>query len=184
MNVLIVDDSRFVCLMNQRALVKAGFEVLSAADGEEGLCLAIEHKPDLVVLDMMLPKLSGPDVLQALRKDPRTADLIPVMVPTSLPQRNAQKLVSEGATSYFEKSGLNLDQGSGFFVDAVQKCSPKPKRPAAEISAGENITETLRRNSPRVRVIDFIVCHERPRLLRPRYSHATRRQLRRCSCCG
>jgi len=70
MNVLIVDDSRFLRLMNERALLKAGFEVLSAADGEEGLRLAIEHKPALVVLDMMLPKLSGPDVLRALRKDP------------------------------------------------------------------------------------------------------------------
>ncbi len=60
MNVLIVDDSRFLRLMNERALVKAGFDVLSAADGEEGLRLAIEHKPDLVILDMMLPKLSGP----------------------------------------------------------------------------------------------------------------------------
>ncbi len=70
MSVLIVDDSRFLRLMNERALLKAGFEVLSAADGEEGLRLAIEHKPDLVVLDMMLPKLSGPDVLRALRKDP------------------------------------------------------------------------------------------------------------------
>ncbi len=70
MSVLIVDDSRFLRLMNERALLEAGFEVLSAADGEEGLRLAIEHKPDLVVLDMMLPKLSGPDVLRALRKDP------------------------------------------------------------------------------------------------------------------
>jgi len=126
MSVLIVDDSRFLRLMNERALLKAGFEVLSAADGEEGLRLAIEHKPALVVLDMMLPKLSGPDVLRALRKDPGTA-LTPVMVLTRLPQRNAQKLVSEGATSYFEKSGLNLDQGSGFFVDAVQRMLSKAK---------------------------------------------------------
>jgi len=102
MNVLIVDDSRFLRLMNERALVKAGFDVLSAADGEEGLRLAIEHKPDLVVLDMMLPKLSGLDVLRVLRKDPGTAS-IPVMVLTSLPQCNAQKLVSEGATSLFRK---------------------------------------------------------------------------------
>ena len=53
------------------------------------LCESIEHKPDLVVLDMMLPKLSGPDVLRALRKGPGTAS-IPVMVLTSLPQGNAQ----------------------------------------------------------------------------------------------
>jgi DNA-binding response OmpR family regulator len=71
-------------------------------NGEEGLRLAGEHKPDLIVLDMMLPKLPGQDVLRALRKDTGTAALS-VMVLTSLPQSNEDKLVNEGATSYFVK---------------------------------------------------------------------------------
>ena len=60
MKILIVDDSRLLRISNERTLMKAGYEVITAADGEEGLRLAIESKPDLVVLDMMLPKLSGP----------------------------------------------------------------------------------------------------------------------------
>lgn len=120
MKVLIVDDSRFLRMANERALAKAGHVVITASDGEEGLRLAQERKPDLVVLDMMLPKLSGPEVLRALRKDAGTA-AIPVMVLTSLPQCNEQKLMGEGATAYFAKSELMLDKGSGMFVETVEK---------------------------------------------------------------
>jgi CheY-like chemotaxis protein len=69
---------------------------------------------------MMLPKLSGPDVLHALRKNSDTAR-VPVMVLTSLPQANEQRLISEGASAYFEKSLLTLDKGSGHFVEAVER---------------------------------------------------------------
>ena len=86
LKILIVDDSRFLCMTNERALVKVGHQVITASDGEEGLRLAIEHKPDLVVLDMLLPRLSGPEVLRAMRKDAATSS-IPVMVLTSLPAR-------------------------------------------------------------------------------------------------
>ena len=104
MNILIVNDSRLLRLSNERALVKAGHHVVAAEDGEQGLRLALEHKPDLV-LDMMLPKLSGPEVLRALRQNPDTAS-IPVLVLSGLPQCNENKLISEGATAYFQKSGL------------------------------------------------------------------------------
>lgn len=124
LNILIVDDSRFFRLANDRALIRAGHQVITAGDGEEGLRLAREHTPDLIVLDMMLPKLTGTSVLKALRKDPQTS-AIPVMVLTSLPQSNERKLLSEGATSYFEKSELMLDKESGIFVEQVQKMFSK-----------------------------------------------------------
>jgi DNA-binding response OmpR family regulator len=62
MNILIIDDSRFLRMANERALTRVGHNVVCASDGEEGLRLALERKPDLVVLDMPLPKVSGPDV--------------------------------------------------------------------------------------------------------------------------
>jgi DNA-binding response OmpR family regulator len=120
MKILLIDDSRFLRISNERALTRAGHQVTTASDGEEGLRLAIDQRPDLIVLDMMLPKLSGPDVLHALRKSPATAD-IPVMVLTSLPQSNEGRLITEGATAYFEKSLLTLDKGSTQFVEAVEK---------------------------------------------------------------
>ena len=130
MNILLVDDSRFLRLANERALMKAGHNVISASDGDEGLRLARERKPDLVVLDMMLPKLSGPDVLRAIRKDPATSS-IPVMVLTSLPQCNEEKLLGEGATAYFEKSLLTVDRGSAPFVQAVEHLLAKSAKAKA-----------------------------------------------------
>jgi CheY-like chemotaxis protein len=130
MKVLIVEDSRFLRLATERALVRAGHVVITASDGEEGLRRAQESKPDLMVLDMLLPKLSGPDVLRALRQDPTTAS-IPVMVLTSLPQTNEQKLLGEGATAYFAKSELMLDKGTGLFEEKVEKMLLKAKAAAA-----------------------------------------------------
>jgi len=85
MNVLIVEDSRFLRISNERALQKAGYEGITAADGE-GLRLALERKPDLVILDLMLPKLPGYEVLRELRKRPETATM-PVMIVSSLLSR-------------------------------------------------------------------------------------------------
>jgi adenylate cyclase len=130
LNILIVEDSRFLRMASERALIKVGHQVISAADGEDGLRLAREGTPDLIVLDMMLPKLSGPSVLRALRMDPQTAS-IPVMVMTSLPKTNEGKLVRDGATSYFEKSELMLHKGSTVFVEEVEKMFSKAEAAGA-----------------------------------------------------
>ena len=133
MNILIVDDSRFLRLANERALTKAGHNVICASDGDEGLRLAIERQPDLIVLDMLLPKISGPDVLRAIRANTDTAKT-PVMVLTSLPQANEDKLLKEGATAYFEKSLLTIDKESAPFVEAVEKLLARAAR--AKTAAG------------------------------------------------
>ncbi|HEY1800543.1 MAG TPA: response regulator [Terriglobales bacterium] len=124
MTILVVDDSRFLRITNERALQKAGFDVIGAADGEEGLKMARERLPDLILLDMMLPKLSGPEVLKALRSDSATSK-IPVMVLTSLSQANEEKLKSEGATEYFEKGTLSLDKSPDRLIEAVKRMLPK-----------------------------------------------------------
>jgi two-component system, OmpR family, alkaline phosphatase synthesis response regulator PhoP len=119
MKILIVDDSRLLPIANERTLMRAGYEVITAADGEEGLRLALETKPDLIVLDMMLPKLSGQEVLRQLRLNPASAST-PVIVLTSLSQSNREKLISEGASLYFEKSLLRMENGSGPLLDAIE----------------------------------------------------------------
>lgn len=134
MKILIVDDSRLLRIANERTLVRAGYEVITAADGEEGLRLALESNPDLVVLDMMLPKLSGPEVLRELRRNPSSA-LIPVIVLTSLPQSNRQKLMGEGASLYFEKSLLRLENGSGPLLEAIETLLARRQGKAAAAPA-------------------------------------------------
>jgi DNA-binding response OmpR family regulator len=120
MKILIIEDSRLLRTTTERALMRAGYEVITAIDGEQGLRLALESRPDLVVLDMMLPKLSGQEVLQRLRLN-ASSKYIPVIVLTSLSQSNRQKLLSEGASLYFEKSLVSADNGSRPLLDAIEK---------------------------------------------------------------
>ena len=117
--VLLIDDSKFMRRANELAVSKSGYGVLIAADGEEGLRVAHDKVPDVIVLDMMLPKISGPQLLQALKQDPRTAG-IPVIVLSSLPQSNEAKLKSEGAAAYFEKARLGVETGSNGLVRAIE----------------------------------------------------------------
>jgi CheY-like chemotaxis protein len=120
LTVLLIDDSKFLRKTNQMSLGGAGYSVLVAGDGEEGLRIAREKLPDVIVLDMMLPKLSGPELLQALKLTAATAK-IPVIVLSSLAQSNASKLISEGAAAYFEKSKLGLENGSAELIQAIGK---------------------------------------------------------------
>jgi diguanylate cyclase len=106
--VLVVDDSRFFRTATERALVKAGYGVISAADGEEAVRVAREKLPSLILLDMLLPKIDGPGVLRQLKNEPSTAN-IPVLVLTALSQRNEEKLVKDGAAGFLEKDQLTKD---------------------------------------------------------------------------
>lgn len=109
--VLLVEDNQVQRLANERLLHKAGYEVLYAKDGEEALCVTREKIPDLVLLDMLLPKLGGREVILAMKQDPRTAE-IPVLVCSGLPQANEVKLREEGAAGYFAKARL-VDEPGG-----------------------------------------------------------------------
>lgn len=120
MKILIIEDSRLLRITTERMLTRAGYEVITAIDGEQGLRLAVESNPDLVVLDMMLPKLSGQEVLQRLRLNASSTST-PVIVLTSLSESNRQKLLSEGASLYFEKSLVGVDNGSRLLLDAIEK---------------------------------------------------------------
>lgn len=116
--VLLVDDSKFLRLATERALARAGYEVCSAMDGERALEIAREKKPDVILLDMLLPKMTGPDVLKALKKDPATAG-IAVVVLTGLSQKNAVRLQHDGACAFLEKSQLGLDKGCEALLAAL-----------------------------------------------------------------
>jgi CheY-like chemotaxis protein len=118
--VLLVDDSKFLRMANECVLCKAGYQVSTAADGEEALRVANDKLPDIILLDMMLPKISGPEVLKTLKANPATKD-IPVIVLTSLSQKNEEKLLHEGAAAYFEKSTLELDKNSNRLAAAIEK---------------------------------------------------------------
>jgi len=78
-SVLVIEDCEFVREMMQYVLEESGMQVVTADDGEQGLKLAALDVPDFIVMDWMMPKLTGHEVLDRLKKDPRTRD-IPVIV--------------------------------------------------------------------------------------------------------
>jgi CheY-like chemotaxis protein len=120
MKILLVDDSKFLRLAMGRALTRAGYEMSFAGDGDEALLMAAEKLPDLILLDMMLPKMSGLEVLKALKKEPAT-EAIPVVVLTGLAQTNAERLRGDGAFAFLTKTDLALDQGALPLLAALKK---------------------------------------------------------------
>lgn len=124
MKILLIDDSRFMRLANQRALTHAGHEVIGRDDGEQGLEVAIQIQPDLILLDMMLPKLSGPEVLKALKENPRTR-YIPVIVLSALSDKNKERLMREGAADFIEKSDDMMADDSIELVRMIEKFALK-----------------------------------------------------------
>jgi CheY-like chemotaxis protein len=120
MKILLIEDSRFLRAAIERSLVKAGHEVTGMADGREALQAARSTNPAIILLDMMLPGLDGPGVLQALKQDASTSH-IPVIVLTGLSQKNEAKLIKAGAAAYIEKSSLDLEKHPDAMVQAVAR---------------------------------------------------------------
>jgi DNA-binding response OmpR family regulator len=119
MKILLIEDSKFQRIANERALVKAGYGVIHAGDGEQGLRVARESIPDLILLDMMLPKLSGLDVLRALKGDVLVKH-IPVIVLSGLGQANEAKLMTEGAAAFVMKSEKSFENDSLLLIRTVE----------------------------------------------------------------
>jgi len=126
MKILLIEDSKFQRIANQRALSKAGYEVIQAEDGEEGLRVARENIPDLILLDMMLPKISGLEVLRILKLEPLIKH-IPVIVLTGLGQGNEAKLLQDGAAAFLLKSEKSLENNSLLLIQTVDGVLRKTK---------------------------------------------------------
>lgn len=108
--ILLVEDSKPLRRENESVLHKAGYEVVTAEDGETAVRMAHEENPDLILLDMILPKMSGPEVLRHLKADSATT-AIPIVVLSSLSEKNRQKLIEAGAEDYLEKGELMPGHG-------------------------------------------------------------------------
>ena len=105
LTILVVDDSIHLQIAFKKVLSSSGYRVELASDGEEGLRLALSTRPDVILLDMMLPKLGGVEVLLALKANRVTAK-IPVIALSGLPMSNEARLRRDGAIKYLQKSNL------------------------------------------------------------------------------
>lgn len=109
-NVLIVEDDKAIRRSLEFGLKGEDFNIKVAGDGEEGLAIARAEKPDLILLDVILPKVSGLDVLKQLKEDPDAAD-IPVVIFSNLSQDlDIQRAKDLGAMDYFVKSDISLSE--------------------------------------------------------------------------
>jgi len=130
--ILIIDDSRFLVQAYSRTLRDAGYRVLTASDGQSGIAVARKENPNLIVLDILMPGLSGVDVLRSLKSTPSTSD-IPILVISSLTERNADKLIQEGATAYCEKNSLTSENMEAA-IDRILRSRWAVPRPSYAIS--------------------------------------------------
>jgi CheY-like chemotaxis protein len=106
--ILIIEDEPTLQKTLSAALTDAGYEIKNALDGEIGLKLARELKPNLILLDLILPKLDGFEVLDELKKDDSTKD-IPVIILTNLESTpDIERALALGATSYLVKANYDL----------------------------------------------------------------------------
>jgi DNA-binding response OmpR family regulator len=106
--ILLAEDDRFLRKAAETALKRQGFTVLAAVDGEEALRMARADAPDLILLDLIMPKLQGFEVLRALKADAATA-ATPVIILSNLGQESDVKQAMEaGAAGYFVKANLSL----------------------------------------------------------------------------
>jgi len=112
----------------QRALTRAGYTVHTTDHGEAGLCAARETLPDLIVLDLVLPTISGLEVLKELKGDAITKN-IPVIVLAALSEPTKEELLNAGAAACVEKSDKLLDNDSVALIHTVTLVLRKAKAP-------------------------------------------------------
>jgi CheY-like chemotaxis protein len=114
--VLVAEDDRYLRRAAEARLRQQGFNVLTAADGEEALRVAQAELPDLILLDLIMPKLQGFEVLRALKGSESTAR-IPVIILSNLSQDSDRaQCLQDGAAAYLVKANLSLQD----LIRAVQ----------------------------------------------------------------
>ncbi len=128
--MLVEDDDNLREIYGAR-LMAEGYDIVSAKDGEEALALAVKEKPDLIISDVMMPRISGFDMLDILRNAPETKDTKVIMM-TALSQAEDKSRADKlGADRYLVKSQVTLED----VANVVHEVLEGPQAPAAEPAA-------------------------------------------------
>lgn len=101
--VLVCDDEPYIVESVSYVVRKAGFEVVVAEDGEEALEMGRKEKPDLIFLDIMMPKVTGYEVCRQLKEDPATRDTYIVMLTARGQEEDERKALDMGADEFMTK---------------------------------------------------------------------------------
>ncbi len=114
--ILLVEDDTTLANVYKDRLELEGFEVTIVSNGEDALPVALKLKPDLVLLDAMMPKISGFDVLGILRKDPVMANVRVIMLTALSQEKDKQRAQELGANEFLVKSQVVI----GDVVDRIK----------------------------------------------------------------
>lgn len=128
--VLLVDDDVTLLDMYKERLIAAGYEIITASNGEEALSKAVETIPHVILMDVMMPKVNGFDALNILKDTKETKD-IPVIILTALTQdTHRQKGMSDGASDYAVKSEVMPKE----VVEKIEKVVSERKKKIEQLS--------------------------------------------------
>lgn len=144
--VLLVEDDDNLATVYQGRLEAEGFRVRRVPDGEHALEAALDFKPDLILLDILLPNLGGFDVLDILRNTPETANTKIIMLTARSQQADKNKAGNLGADDYMVKSQVLLSD----IVDKVEKYTEQgnSSQPTQPTSSNNNSSLSDGSNSP------------------------------------
>ena len=121
LKILTIEDDKFLRELIKRKLQEVGFEAISASNGEEGLALVKEEKPNLILLDLIMPGMDGFMTLKELQKDPLLAS-IPVIILSNLGQQDDfDKAKQLGAVDFLVKAHFTPNE----IVDKINKILDK-----------------------------------------------------------
>ena len=108
--ILLAEDDRFLRRAMEVALTKRGFRVLLAADGQQALDLLETETPDVMLLDLLMPRKTGIEVLQEVRRNPKTADLRVLILSNSSKELEVHEATGLGVSGYWIKANLSLQE--------------------------------------------------------------------------
>lgn len=154
-SVLFIEDDPDILFLMERHLEKQGFKVLEAVTGKEGLKLARDNRPDIVLLDVMMPDLDGWEVAKKLKRNPETKDL-PIIMVTVMAEDKYKK-------RSFEYAGADWHVPKPFDPDVLFFILDMATQKPAEIE--KSIEKAIERDEKMKEVFDMI----NPKLLSHKY---------------
>src|SRR5215204_5562392 len=134
--VMLVEDDNNLREIYEARLLAEGYQIVSAEDGEQALAMAVKEKPDLIISDVMMPKISGFDMLDILRSTPETKNTKVIMM-TALSQAEDKSRADKlGADRYLVKSQVTLEDVARVAADVLagNSVGTNPAAPEAVVS--------------------------------------------------
>ncbi len=141
--IMVVEDDASLREIYSIRITAEGYEVVSAGDGEEALAVAVREKPDLILSDVMMPKISGFDMLDILRSTPETANIKVVMMTALSAEDQRQRGERLGADRYLVKSQVGIEDVVNTIHEVLgDRAAPAPAPEAAPAPEGAPAPES------------------------------------------